>query len=80
MLKKAIKTTEELNFNIVPVSDGNMNFKDICEVAKKGGTKWFIVEQDNACEFENPLEQVERSCKYIVNTYKIKSQNLAFWL
>ncbi len=65
VLKNAKKTTEQLDFNIVPVGDGNMNFKDICEVAKKGGTKWFIVEQDNACTFDDPLYQVERSCKYI---------------
>ena len=64
-LKKAVKTTDQLNFNIMPVGDGNMNFKDIVEACKESGTKYFIVEQDNACTFEDPFGQVKRSCDYI---------------
>lgn len=64
-LKKALKTTDQLNFNIMPVGDGNMNFKDIVKACKEGGTEWFLVEQDNACTFDDPLAQVKRSCDYI---------------
>ena len=65
VLKNALKTTDQLNFNIMPVGDGNMNFKDIVEACKEGGTKWYIVEQDNACAQSDPFDQVRRSVEYI---------------
>jgi len=48
-----------------PVGDGTMNFAAIVEKMKKCGTKYFLVEQDNAPDFEDPFAQVERSIKYI---------------
>jgi sugar phosphate isomerase/epimerase len=50
---------------IAPLGDGNLNFSDIIAKCKEGGTEYFLVEQDNACTFEDPLGQVERSIKYI---------------
>lgn len=48
-----------------PVGDGTMNFSAIVEKMKKCGTKYFLVEQDNAPDFDDPFAQVERSIKYI---------------
>ena len=48
-----------------PLGDGNLKFSDIIAKCKENGTEYFLVEQDNACTFEDPLGQVERSIKYI---------------
>ena len=50
-----------------PIGDGNLNFKTIIKKWKKDGAKYFLVEQDNASDFENPLEQVKRSIDYLKN-------------
>lgn len=54
-----------------PVGDGNINFKEIIPEMQKSGTKYFIVEQDNATDLPDPLGQVERSIKYLK---KLKSK------
>lgn len=48
-----------------PVGDGNINFKEIIPEMQKSGTKYFIVEQDNASLLPDTLGQVERSIKYL---------------
>lgn len=48
-----------------PVGDGNIDFKTIIPEMQKSGTKYFIVEQDNAADLPDPLGQVERSIKYL---------------
>jgi sugar phosphate isomerase/epimerase len=48
-----------------PVGDGNINFKQIIPEMVKAGTKYFLVEQDDATIYDNPFEQVERSIKYL---------------
>lgn len=50
---------------IAAVGEGNMNFQAIVEAAKRFGTQYFLVEQDNAVEYENPLEQAQISIHYI---------------
>jgi sugar phosphate isomerase/epimerase len=44
------------------VGEGNLNFPGILEAAKKAGTKWYIVEQDN-CNGKDPFECLSRSLK-----------------
>lgn len=44
------------------VGEGNLNFPGILEAAKKAGTKWFIVEQDN-CNGRDPFESVAVSLR-----------------
>ena len=44
-----------------PLSQGNINFADIVSVARKCGTKYFLIEQDNAADMPDPLEQIEIS-------------------
>lgn len=48
-----------------PVGDGNLNFPKIVEAMKEAGTKYFLVEQDNAIFYPDPLLQVQRSIQYI---------------
>lgn len=52
-----------------PLGDGNMNFKKIIDAMKRTGTKYFLIEQDNAVEFPDPLGQIERSVKYIKENF-----------
>ena len=42
------------------VGEGNLNFERIFEEAKKAGTKYMLVEQDN-CYGENPFDCLKRS-------------------
>ena len=48
-----------------PVGDGTIDMKAAVAAAKEGGAKYFLVEQDNAPEADDPFGQVERSIKYI---------------
>ena len=48
-----------------PVGDGVMNFKKIVEKMKTLGVQYYFVEQDDAVNYPDPFEQVERSIKYI---------------
>ena len=48
-----------------PVGDGVLDFKAITEHAKAAGTVHFLVEQDDAVNYPDPLGQVERSIDYI---------------
>ena len=48
-----------------PVGDGSLNFPAITARARQLGTEHFLVEQDNAPDFPDPLEQVRRSIDYI---------------
>ena len=48
-----------------PVGDGVLDFKAIVEAAKKSGTVHFLVEQDDAVNYPDPLGQVKRSIDYI---------------
>lgn len=63
--------TEDKGFVPVfaPVGDGNIDFAKVIKIMKNSGTKYFLVEQDNACEFDNPLEQVERSIRYLKSNF-----------
>lgn len=48
-----------------PVGDGNLDFKNVIAKMKQSGAEYFLVEQDNAVDFPDPLEQVGRSIKYL---------------
>lgn len=50
-----------------PVGEGNMNFPVIVETAKRCGAQYFLVEQDDATDYDDPLEQVGMSIRYIQN-------------
>lgn len=48
-----------------PVGEGNLDFAAIVPVAKASGTEYFLVEQDDAGDYEDPLAQVRSSIDYI---------------
>ena len=50
---------------IAPVGDGVIDFKQIVPAMIESETEFFIVEQDNAATFDDPLEQVGRSINYL---------------
>lgn len=53
-----------------PVGDGVFDFTAIIDAAKKSGTKHFLVEQDDAVNYPEPLEQVGRSIKYLKENFR----------
>ena len=50
--------------HMAPIGMGNMNFEKIVEAAKKAGTKFALVEQDN-CYGEDPLACLKQSYDYL---------------
>ena len=52
-----------------PVGDGVLDFAAIIDAAKKSGTKHFLVEQDDAVNYPEPLNQVGRSIKYLKENF-----------
>lgn len=48
-----------------PVGDGTLDFARIIEKMELSGAEYFLVEQDNAVDFPEPLEQVKRSIDYL---------------
>ncbi len=66
-INKRIKENGGVSFEpgFAPVGDGVLDFKAIVEAAKKSGTVHFLVEQDDAVNYPDPLGQVKRSIDYI---------------
>ena len=52
-----------------PIGDGTMNFAKIIAKMKDCGTKYFLVEQDNAADLPDTLGQVTRSIEYLKNNF-----------
>ncbi len=48
-----------------PVGDGTIDFAPVVKKMKELGVKYYLVEQDDAVDYPDPLEQVARSIKYI---------------
>ena len=44
-----------------PLGEGTMDFQKITAKMQECGTKYFLVEQDNAADFAKPLEEVKKS-------------------
>lgn len=47
-----------------PLGRGNLHFPDIVEKMRAVGVRYFFVEQDNAADMPDPLEQVKISVNY----------------
>lgn len=52
---------------VAPVGDGVLDFKRIIEKMQTLGTEYYLVEQDNAADMPDTLEQVGRSIRYLKN-------------
>lgn len=48
-----------------PVGEGNLDFASIVRAAKESGAEYFLVEQDDATNYQDPLGQVRSSIDYI---------------
>ena len=48
-----------------PVGDGSLNIPAIVRAARAAGAEEFYVEQDDACDYPDPFEQVGRSVRYL---------------
>lgn len=48
-----------------PVGEGNLDFKRIIPAMRASGTKYFLVEQDDAVTYLEPLYEIKRSIDYI---------------
>ncbi|MBQ8882489.1 MAG: sugar phosphate isomerase/epimerase [Clostridia bacterium] len=48
-----------------PVGKGNINYPVVIEKMRECGTKYFLVEQDDAPTYPDPLGQVEMSINYL---------------
>ena len=53
-----------------PVGDGVLDFRAIIDTAKQCGTKHFLVEQDDAVSYPEPLEKVKRSISYLKENFR----------
>lgn len=48
-----------------PVGEGNLDFASYYPLMKEAGVEYYLVEQDNAVSFHDPLDEVRRSIDYI---------------
>ena len=48
-----------------PVGDGTIEFAPVVKKMQELGVKYFLVEQDDAVDYPDPLGQVARSIQYI---------------
>jgi len=56
--------SKELKPCFAPLGDGVINFKEVVKEMKKAGTKYFLIEQDNAAEIKNGINDIIKSIKY----------------
>lgn len=50
---------------ITSVGDGNLDFDRILDVARRSGTQYFLVEQDNAADAPDPLAEAAKSIAFL---------------
>ena len=59
----------DFSCKIAAVGEGNINFADVVPALCNAGAEYLLVEQDNACEFDNMWEQVNSSITYLKNNF-----------
>lgn len=55
----------EFTPQFAPVGSGTINFAAVTERMIKSGAKYFLVEQDDAGKYKEPLKEIEKSINYI---------------
>ncbi len=55
----------EMAPKFAPVGDGSLPFQEIISAMRAAGVEHFLVEQDDAYTYPDPMEQVKRSIDYI---------------
>lgn len=63
--KKEVDGGFEFNPGFAPVGDGNLDFNAIIDKMIGANVKYYFVEQDDACSYDAPLEQVKRSVNHL---------------
>ncbi len=63
--KIVVSDRGEFTPTFAPVGEGNIDFASVVEVARACGTEYFLVEQDNASAFDDPMAQAKISIDYI---------------
>ena len=58
---KIVCENEKFAPKFAPLGKGNLNFKEIVKVAEDCGAKYFLVEQDDAVNYDDPFGQVKQS-------------------
>ncbi|MDR0426404.1 MAG: sugar phosphate isomerase/epimerase [Clostridiales bacterium] len=48
-----------------PVGSGNIDFPALFDEMRKAGVKYYLVEQDDACQKAEPFSEVEKSVRYL---------------
>ena len=60
-----VNNNGELIPAFAPLGSGNLNISKIIETAKEAGCQYFLVEQDDAVNYPDPLEQIKTSIDYL---------------
>ena len=66
---KDYKINNNLEPEFAPLGDGNINFKQIVKEMKLAGTKYFLIEQDNAATKKDGYKDIIKSIKYIKESF-----------
>lgn len=63
--RTAVDEDRRFSPQFAPVGEGNLDFVSIVRAARESGAEYFLVEQDDATNYEDPLGQVRSSIDYI---------------
>jgi len=68
---RCVTSDDKVRFEPIyaPVGEGNIDFGKLIPEMKAAGTEFFIVEQDNAADFEDSLGEVKRSINYLKENF-----------
>lgn len=66
---KDYKINDKLEPEFAPLGDGNINLASVIKEAKKAGTKYFLIEQDNAAIKKDGYKDIVKSIRYIKENF-----------
>lgn len=66
---KDYKINDQLEPEFAPLGDGNINLKQIIKETKLAGSKYFIIEQDNAATKKDGYNDIVKSIRYIKENF-----------
>ncbi|MBO5286403.1 MAG: sugar phosphate isomerase/epimerase [Clostridia bacterium] len=65
----SFKEGEPFTAKFAPVGYGNINFEKVISAMQDANVKYYLVEQDDATDYDDPFGQVELSIKYLKNNF-----------
>ena len=63
------KDGQPFTAKFAPVGQGNINFEKVILAMQDANVKYYLVEQDDATDYDDPFSQVELSIKYLKNNF-----------